>query len=332
MVKACVPRRFQGLLLVLVIGIAVAAALSIYADVGKLADRIAGFQWWAFAAALGLALCNYLLRFVRWSLYLRGAEIRLPMGLSIKIFLSGFALSVTPGKVGELVKCYLIREYEDVPIAKSAPLVVGERVSDLTALLLLGLIGVATYGVAQNMVIMGIAVVGAGILVLAWPRLATFFIRVLTKPGFLRRFRDALLEFYSGLRDLVRPWPLFWATGIAVVAWLAECVGFALILSAFPGTDIPLGLAILIYAVTTIAGALSFLPGGLLVTEAAMTLLLVEAARGIDEPTAVAATLLIRLATLWFAVLIGLVALTALRRGSNKVDSAMDASASEADS
>jgi uncharacterized protein (TIRG00374 family) len=111
---------------------------------------------------------------------------------------------------------------------------------------------------------------------------------------------------------------------------LAECVAFAIILSAFPGTEIPLGLAILIYAATTVAGALSFLPGGLVVTEAAMTLLLVQAARGVDEPTAVAATLLIRLSTLWFAVVIGLIALTALRRGSSKADTALAASEADA--
>ncbi len=325
------PRRFHGLLLVLVIGIAVGAGLSIYADVGKLGNRLAGFHWWALAAALGLALCNYGLRFVRWTLYLRGAKISLETGLSIKIFLSGFALSVTPGKLGELIKCYMIREYKGVPIAKSAPLVVGERVTDLTALLVLGVIGIWAYQVAVEMVVVDIAIVGTGILVLAWPKLATLCIHLLSYPGFLRRLRDPLLEFYQGLRYLVRPWPLLWATSLGVVAWLAECVGFALILSAFPGTEIPLGLAILIYAVTTVAGALSFLPGGLLVTEATMTLLLVESARGVDEPTAVAATLLIRLATLWFAVVIGLVALTALRRGSSKADQALAASASEAD-
>jgi uncharacterized protein (TIRG00374 family) len=91
-------------------------------------------------------------------------------------------------------------------------------------------------------------------------------------------------------------------------------MGFALIVSGFPGTDVPVGLATLIYAVTTIAGALSFLPGGLLVTEAGMTLLLVQASRGVDQPTAVAATILTRLATLWFAVFLGVVAVTLLRR------------------
>jgi uncharacterized protein (TIRG00374 family) len=324
-------RRSQGLLLVLLIGIAVFAAFSIYADVGKLGNRLAGFEWWAMGAALGLALTNYFLRFVRWSLYLRSAEISLPTGLSAKIFLSGFALSVTPGKLGELVKCYFIREFQGVPISRSAGLVVGERVTDLTALLVLGVIGVSAYGVARNMVVVGIVIVGAGVVALAWPPLATACIRMFTSPSFLRRFRVPLLEFYKSLASLVRPWPLLWATSLGGVAWLAECVGFALILSAFPGTEFPLGLAILIYAVTTVAGALSFLPGGLLVTEATMTLLLVESAQGIDEATAIAGTLLIRLATLWFAVVIGLAALTALRRGSDKADRALAAADREAD-
>ena len=318
-------RRSKGLLLALLIGIAVFAGFSIYADVDKLGNRLAGFEWWALGAALGLALCNYLLRFIRWSLYLRSADIHVGMGLSSQIFLSGFALSVTPGKLGELIKCYLLREFREVPIATSAPLVVGERVTDLSALLILGVIGVSTYGIAQNMVLAGIVLVSSGLVVLAWPTLATACISMLTAPSPLRRFREPLLGFYQGLSNLVRPWPMFWATSLAVLAWLAECVGFALILAAFPGTHVPLGLATLIYAVTTIAGALSFLPGGLLVTEATMALLLVQAAQGVDEPTAVAATLLVRLATLWFAVAIGLLALTALRHSSSKADLALSA-------
>ena len=318
-------RRSKGLLLALLIGIAVFAGFSIYADVDKLGNRLAGFEWWALGAALGLALCNYLLRFIRWSLYLRSADIHVGMGLSSQIFLSVFALSVTPGKLGEHIKCYLHREFSEVPIATSAPLVVGERVTDLSALLILGVIGVSTYGIAQNMVLAGIVLVSSGLVVLAWPTLATACISMLTAPSPLRRFREPLLGFYQGLSNLVRPWPMFWATSLAVLAWLAECVGFALILAAFPGTHVPLGLATLIYAVTTIAGALSFLPGGLLVTEATMALLLVQAAQGVDEPTAVAATLLVRLATLWFAVAIGLLALTALRHSSSKADLALSA-------
>ncbi len=306
------------------IGVLLFAGISIYTDVSDLGDRLAGFQWWAFAAALGLALFNYVLRFVRWTLYLRSVDIPLPLWLSIRIFLSGFALSVTPGKLGELLKCYLIREFKGVPIPKSAPLVVGERVTDLTALLVLALIGVATYGVAKAMVLPATALIIVGLLILARPTLAKAILTFLTRPKRLQKWRAPLIEFYEGLADLTAPWPLCWATGIAIVAWLAECIGFTLILTAFPGIHIAFGLAILIYAATTVAGALSFLPGGLLVTEATMTLLLVESSTGMDEPTAVAATILTRLATLWFAVLIGIITLTLLRRSEATANRALE--------
>jgi uncharacterized protein (TIRG00374 family) len=331
MVQASVTLRVKRLMQATIIAVLAFAGISIYTDMSALGNRLSGFGWWALAAALGLALFNYVVRFLRWTLYLRKAEVHLETGLSIRIFLSGFALSITPGKLGELVKCYLIREFRAVPIAKTAPLVVGERVTDLAALLVLALIGVSVYGVAQNMVLIGSVLVGAALIGLSWPMFAKGSISMLTNPGFLRRFREPLLEFYEGLAELVRPWPMFWATGLAVIAWLAECIGFALILSAFPGTEVPLGLAILIYATTTVAGALSFLPGGLLVTEATMALLLVESSRGVDEPTALAATILIRLATLWFAVLIGVVSLALLRRKSGLADLAITAATNQAE-
>jgi uncharacterized protein (TIRG00374 family) len=315
----------KRLLIVVVAGVVVLAGFSVYADVSELGDRLAGFGWWAFAAALALALVNYVVRYMRWSLYLSGRGIDVPAPTSRLVFVAGFALSVTPGKIGELIKSYLLRATHGIPVTRTAPIVIAERVTDLGALLILGVIGVSIYGVARGMVLAGVAVVASGLLVLAVPTLANACIRLATWPKFLRKLRPGLVELYRELAELVRLWPLTWATAMAVVAWLGECIGFALIVSAFPGTAVPLGLAILIYAATTVAGALSFLPGGLLVTEATMTLFLVEASRGVDEPTAVAATILTRLATLWFAVVLGVIALAILRRRAPAVESALRA-------
>lgn len=311
---ATVKKTWRRLIIVTVAGVAVFAGFSIYADIRELGERLSGFGWWAFAAALGLALVNYGIRFIRWQLYLRASEIEVPRDVSALTFVSGFALSITPGKIGELLKSFLLREIRGVPITRSAPVVVAERVTDLLALLVLGIAGVAFYGVAQTMVVTGATVVGAGLLLLSWPRLTYGLIDLTGRWRPFERLAGRAREFYAGLAFLVHPVRLSWSTGLGVIAWLAECIGFALIISAFPGTDVPLGLATLIYASTTIAGALSFLPGGLVVTEAAMTWFLVESARGVDEPTAVAATILTRLATLWFAVLLGLLALSILRR------------------
>jgi len=323
-------RATTGRLLIgIALGVAVFAGISVYADASELGERLSGFGWWAFAAALGLALFNYAVRYLRWSLYLDAADIRVPRATSALVFVSGFALSITPGKIGELIKSYLLRQTDGVPVARSAPVVVAERVTDLMALLVLGTIGVATYGIAGGLVAAGAAVIAIGMLFLAWPRLGNAVINLIGRPARLARLADRLREFYHGLVGLTRPRRLLWSTALAVIAWLAECVGFALIVAAFPGTDVPVGLATLIYATTTIAGALSFLPGGLLVTEATMTLFLVESARGVDEPTAVAATILTRLATLWFAVALGVIAMTLLRRRIPAADRALDPPPSE---
>jgi glycosyltransferase 2 family protein len=304
-------RQWIWIAIVLVIG---GAAITMLGDVRQLADRLGGFHWWAFCAALGLALANYAIRFVRWELYLRRQDVRVPLGTSALVFGAGLSLSITPGKLGELVKSYLLRELCGIPATRTAPVVVAERVTDLLALVLLAVVGVASYGIATTLVLAAAGLVAGGLVLLAWPRPTRALIDLATRPKLVRRLRAPLLEIYDGLATLCRPAPLAAATALAVPAWACECVGFALIVNAFPGAHVDLGLAMVIYASTTIAGALSFLPGGLGVTEGAMTMLLVHGTARLDSASALDATLLTRLATLWFAVAMGLGFLAVARR------------------
>lgn len=304
-------RHWIWIAIVVVIG---AAAIATLGDVRQLADRLGGFHGGAFVAALGLALANYAIRFVRWEMYLRRQDVRVPLGTSALVFGAGLSLAITPGKVGELVKSYLLRQLHDVPATRTAPVVVAERVSDLVALILLAIVGVAGYGIAPTLVLAAAGLVVTGLVLLAWPRPTRALIDLVTRPRLVRRLRAPLHDIYGGLAALCRPAPLAAATALALPAWACECVGFALIVNAFPGAHVDLGLAMVIYAATTIAGALSFLPGGLGVTEGVMTMLLVHGTARLDSATALDATLLTRLATLWFAVVVGLVCLAAARR------------------
>ena len=303
-------RRWIWIAIVIVIGI---AAYAMVGDVNRVVDRLGAFTWSAFGAALALALANYVIRFFRWTLYLRWQSVRVPTNDSAIVFGAGLSLSITPGKLGELVKSYLLRELHDIPVTQTAPIVVAERVTDLIALLILAVIGVVAYGVQTTVILVAGGVVGLGMMLLAWPRPTRALIELITRPKLTRQFRRLLHQVYDGLVHLCRPTRLALATTIAIPAWGLECVGFALIVNGFPGAHVDFGLAMMIYAATTIAGALSFLPGGLGVTEGTMTILLVESARGVDHPTALDATLLTRLATLWFAVALGLVFLAVAR-------------------
>lgn len=309
-----VPRAVRTWIWIAIVVVIGAAAIFAVEDVSTLLDRLDGFAWSAFVLALALAFANYAIRFLRWQLYLRHQQVSVPVGSSALVFGAGLSLSITPAKLGELVKSWLLRELHDISPTKTAPIVVAERVTDLIALLVVAVIGVAVYGVETTLVIVAASLVGFGLLMLAWPRPTHWLIGLVTRPRFAQRFREPLLQIYDGLAAICRPRMLIAATLIGIPAWLAECVGFAAIVNAFPGAHVDLGLAMVIYAATTIAGALSFLPGGLGVTEGAMTLLLVQGAAKLDRATAIDATLLTRLATLWFAVALGLICLAIARR------------------
>jgi len=180
-------------------------------------------------------------------------------------------------------------------------------------MLVLAVAGVAAYGLETHVVLAAAAVIAAGLVLLAWPAPMRAAIDLVTRPGPLRRFRAPLQDMYAGLATLCRPAPLAVATLLAVPAWALECIGFALIVNGFPGAHVDLGLAMVIYAATVIAGAVSFLPGGLGVTEGAMAMWLVQGIR-LDRSAALDAAVLTRLATLWFAVVLGVVCLAVVRR------------------
>lgn len=305
-------------------GVAVYVGFSIWANAGKVGRALAAFHWSAAAIAAALALANYLVRFGRWEYYLRVLGIRIPRGESFLVFMGGFALTVTPGKLGEVVKGFLLRESRGIPLATTAPIVIAERLTDLVGLLLLACVGIFTFEIDRRFVAAGVIAVGLGLLVVSVEPLAKTAIAIAAKlPGFAR-FAPKLDEFYRSTRVMLRPGPLVGATLLSVVSWSFECLAFWVVVGGFDGASIGLRAGTFIYAAMTIAGALSFLPGGLGVTELGMLTMLGKLGTGIDPSTAAAATFVTRLCTLWFAVALGLVALVVFsRRKHIAVDAAV---------
>jgi len=304
-VKRIVSRLVAGV----VVGVAVYVGFSIWADVGRVGEALASFRWgWAVLACL-LAATNYGVRFLRWQFYLRKVGVtNVRTADSLQVFLAGFALTVTPGKLGEAVKAVLLRASHKIPMAKTAPIVIAERVTDLVALLLLALVGVFDYDVDPRFLIAGAVLVVAGLVVVSVDPVAKAAIAVAGKLPVLRRFAHRLDDAHAHTAILLAPMSLIAATALATVSWFFECLAFYFVVKGFPGANISLQSATFFYAATTVAGALSFLPGGLGVTEAGMLALLVRWAH-IERGAAAAATFVTRAATLWFAVALGLPAL-----------------------
>jgi uncharacterized protein (TIRG00374 family) len=303
----------RNLLLAVVLGVVVYAVLAAYADVETLGRELSAFPWWAFAAALGLACTNYLVRFVKWELYRRQLGIDLRRGESFGIFLAGFVMSVTPAKLGEVLKSFLLRERHGVPIATSAPIVLAERLTDLIALIALAAVGALSFRLGTVVLVAGGALVAALAVAVGSRTVSRRLARLLGRLPVLRRQAAAVEELFRSAHVLCRAPNLPLPVLLSAAAWFCECVAMWVVFNAFPGAHAGLGTITFIYSLSTVAGALAMMPGGLGVTEGGMAGLLVVLVPGLRSGVASATTILVRLATLWFAVLVGLAALGILR-------------------
>jgi uncharacterized membrane protein YbhN (UPF0104 family) len=304
----------RNLVLAVLLGVVVYAVLAVSTDVGQLGDELRAFPWWAFGAALGLAFSNYLVRFVKWELYRRQLGIALGVPESFGIFLAGFVMSITPAKVGEVLKSFLLKERHGVPIATSAPIVLAERLTDLIALIGLAAVGALSFHRGAWVLVAGGALVGTLAVVVGVRPVGERLGRALGRLPLLRRKADAIAELFRSAQVLCRAPNLPLPVLLSAAAWFCECIAMWVILNAFPGISADLGTVTFIYSLSTVAGALAMMPGGLGVTEGGMAGMLVLFVRNVRPGVASATTILVRLATLWFAVVVGFVALAALGR------------------
>ena len=334
-VEAPDSRLGKRVLWAVLLGLGAYVALALWTDLSGLGAAIREVPLWAPLAACALSLLNYAVRFPRWQRYLRITGSQVSGWESARIYLAGLSLTVSPGKVGEAMKSWLLRDADGTPIAKSAPIVLAERVTDLLGFLVL--IAISSSGTehiwitASTVALSLLVLVGVGS-----RRFGTLVTRTAKRlPRVIATRADRLEETLDAARRLLAPRELPLATALAALGWFLECVGCWLIANsvlqvgeAAIGTELlsevsALGLMAVTYAfaVAAVAGAIVFFaPGGLLVTEGLLAASLDGGYRAAGftanaaASKALAVTLVTRLCTLWFAMALGLVVLQLHRR------------------
>lgn len=302
-----------------VLGAVVFLGLSIYANFNELMEAFALYNWLMFPVILILSLCNYAFRFFRWEYYTKTLDIKIERKMSFLIFLSSFIMSVTPGKIGEVLKSYLLKEQNGTPVSKSAPIVLAERITDFLSLVLLSMTGALMFGYGTKLIIgFGIFFVIL-VFVISNRKLSYAIIGFMEKLKFVSRLSGKIHTAYDSIYHMVRFKELIITIVLSIFAWSFECLSFYLVINGFSvfGTPhIDIFIATFVYGFATIVGAITMLPGGLGATDASLTGLLVLLT--IPKSVSVAATLIIRAATLWFAVIVGIIAVIFYQRISHK--------------
>ncbi len=313
------PRLRPYIPYLLIAAFAVWCIVAFQTDFSQIPLRMLSSSGDVLLAVAALSLVNYTLRIVRWRGYLARLGYRFALRTSAALYVSGFAFTLVPGKLGELTRA---RYYtpRGVPLVAVAGAFLVERLMDLLAMGMLAALAISSFKSYRSSLWLAAVLVVFALAVLAsWPRIAPRLEAVQPRP--MPRGLGACLALVNrSLKqagELLAPQVLVGGFALSLVAWGAEGAGLGILLSLFPATHVGFLLAAGIYATAVLLGGLSFLPGGLGTTEAVMTALL--AARGLSLPEALLATLLCRFLTLWLAVVLGWLAVLGLRRRPEEV-------------
>jgi uncharacterized protein (TIRG00374 family) len=299
------------------------AGLSLWVGVGGVVEHLKDLTPGLVVVLLSLSLSNYLLRGLRWEVFARALRLDVPWPRNLLYYFAGFSMTTTPGKAGEALRLWLIERCHGYAYQRTAPMFVADRLSDMIAVLVLGLVGVGAFSRFADATLAGGAVLFLVVIAFFRPQVLLGLIGLVYKTAGRRRPR-----LFSAVRQTVRGtaslfvFRVFGAgLALALLGWFAEAYSLYLLLGQF-GAVVTLQQVIFIFTFAMSAGTLAMLPGGLGGTEAVMIGLLT--AIGVDFETAVAATAIIRLTTLWYAVILGFITLPfamrlARRRGARLV-------------
>src|SRR5437868_1471169 len=172
-------------------------AIALYGDLPRVVVALARFRWTFLPLILGLTLYNYFWRFLKWQYYLKRLAITINWKKSLLIFISGLSMAITPGKVGELLKSYLLKRSMGEPISRTSPIIMSERLTDGIAMIVLAGFGLVLYRFGMEFMLAVLACVLFGIAVIQNRRLSLALLGIGERLPVISRFAHLIHAFYE---------------------------------------------------------------------------------------------------------------------------------------
>lgn len=300
-------KLIRKILIIVLIAVGLYAIFLLVSDFSIIYDKITNFNVIYLAPILALVSCSWLVLFLRWSVLLNKAEITIPKKDSLLIYLSSYSLAATPGQLGELIKSQLLKNKFDVPLAKTAPLVVIERLYDLTGALIVSILGIWFLGIGIFIIAAAATMLG---LIFVLLNSKTAFDKALSVIGnvkFLKKATESLSNSHDSIQRSIKGRTFFVSIALSIIYWFLLGASAYLTLLSLGIDTIGVLNMISIYSSSLILSAVSLIPGGVGIAEGSIAGLLTLG--GVDISIAFVLGILIRIFTLWYAVLVGFITL-----------------------
>ena len=278
-----------------------------FSDFNIISEQISNFKYEFLPLILLLVSISWTPLLVRWQILLKKNDINIPIKKSFLLFLCGMSMSITPGHVGELIKSQLIKTIYNIPRTKTAPIIFVEKFYDLTGAIIASIIGIIILGMDTNLILISVSILIVIIFLIYYRPIFEFILKRVTKTKFFSKYSENISDSYEIVRNSTTPQISLISFGLSILYWIIISVAVHFILLSFGIESISVLKTISIYSSSVIIGAISFIPGGLGITEGSLIGLF--SLEGIDISLALILSVMIRILTMWYSVSIGFICL-----------------------
>ncbi len=295
---------FHRLIIILVIAVLFYAGILFFGDFQLIFQKASQINYQYFPYIFLLLAVQILVSGLKFHRLLQKLHMHLPFKESLKLFLVGYAMGITPGGGGTIIKSYFLKKDHSKSISSSLPVIVIEKVTDLLSILIIMtfLLIWADFVEAKIILVIGYALFVFIMIFLSNDKIFLSFKGFISKLKFIKNFSENLEESRSSLKVLIRSSNFMEALGYSVVIKVAQLfVVFFVFLAV--GINLNLFYSGQIYYTSLLFGVLTFIPAGIGVTESSMIGLLLK--ENIELANATLGVLLIRLFTTWIVVALG---------------------------
>ncbi len=295
------------LILVLVAVVGIYAVFLFVSDYNIISEKISNFKINYLPLILFFVSASWIPLIIKWHFLLKNCEIDISLTKNITVFLSGLAFEITPGKLGALMKSQILKTSFDIPRTKTIPIVLVEKVYDLIGAILASIIGIIILGMDTYLIIIAILVLSVIFFFVYYRPASELFFKRITKTKFFSKYVENISEFDKTIQKSTNVKVATVCILLAVTYWLIVSAAVYFTLIGFDINILDYLKVLSIYATSILLGAISFVPGGIGITEGALVGLFTL--EGIDVSTALILSVIIRIFVLWYSVSIGFISL-----------------------
>ena len=298
---------FNKIIIIVIAVVGFYAAFLIASDINTISDKISSFKIEFLPIIISFVTCGWFALWCRWHLLLKNSKISIPKKDSFIIFMSGVALSIIPGRMGELIKSQLLKTKFGIPRTKTVPIVILEQLYTLIGLVAVSFFGIWFFELGAYVLALFTAVLAFAFILISSKKIFSKMIAILEKRKFTSRFAEPLSSSYDTIKKSIRGPIAFYASALTIIYWLIETIVVYFTLLAFGIDSIEFLKVIPTYTASLMLGFLSFIPMGVGVVEGSLASFF--SLHGVSVSLSLTLVIIIRLFTRWYGVVVGFFAL-----------------------